>query len=489
MATCSEIIASSQVQFGTSGVRGLVEEFDDATIFAYTTSFLDYVSTKYSLTPGSQVWFGHDLRPSSPHITRVSMEATRQAGFFIRNCGEISTPALAYSALKERCPSIMITGSHIPFDRNGIKFYRPDGELMKRDEAHIIESKAEFPSGLFHQGRLKTPTKSFSSDPTAATSWINRYRTAFGNLLNGMTIGHYQHSAAGRDILTELLEILGARVIAFGRSDSFVPIDTEAVSMEDAENARALTKKYSLDALVSTDGDGDRPLLADETGSYFRGDTLGMLAALSLRAEHVITPVSTNSAIELCNHFSSVTRTKIGSPNVIEAMQIALRDNNKSVVGFEANGGFLTATTLKSPIYFQEISPLPTRDAILPILAVIALAKQLDLSLSQLYTTLPSRYTASDRLIDTPRQISDIFMESLKISPALIGDLAGSDAKIESLDETDGFRATLTDGNIIHLRPSGNAPELRIYVESTSPDKANQLLQTVTWRLKNSIHQ
>lgn len=49
----------------------------------------------------------------------------------------LPTPALALQAMQMNQPAIMITGSHITFDRNGIKFYRPDGEISESDEAAI----------------------------------------------------------------------------------------------------------------------------------------------------------------------------------------------------------------------------------------------------------------------------------------------------------------------------------------------------------------
>ena len=53
--------------------------------------------------------------------------------------GVLPTPALAYYAFGKGCLSIMVTGSHIPADYNGLKFYRHDGELTKEDEPEILE--------------------------------------------------------------------------------------------------------------------------------------------------------------------------------------------------------------------------------------------------------------------------------------------------------------------------------------------------------------
>jgi phosphomannomutase len=60
--------------------------------------------------------------------------------------------------------------------------------------------------------------------------------------------------------------------------------------------------------------------------------------------------------------------------------------------------------------------------------------------------------------------------------------MLGCDFLVSNIDITDGLRMTLSNHDIIHLRPSGNAPELRCYAESDSVEKAKLLVQTV---LKN----
>ena len=117
-----------------------------------------------------------------------------------------------------------------------------------------------------------------------------------------------------RDLLREILERLGAEVITLGRTDEFVPIDTEAVSEADVRQANLWAEQYGFDAILSTDGDADRPLLGDENGTWLRGDMVGILCAQYLGAQAVSTTVSCNSAIELCGAFTKVIRTRIGSP-------------------------------------------------------------------------------------------------------------------------------------------------------------------------------
>ncbi|MGZ0787956.1 hypothetical protein ACXM5X_34060, partial [Pseudomonas saponiphila] len=152
--------------------------------------------------------------------------------------GVVPTPALAYVALKDAMPAIMVTGSHIPFDRNGLKFYRPDGEISKADEQVIINTKAEF-TALDELPEL-------ISNNRAAEEYINRYTSLFSSpWLTGKRIGIYEHSSAGRDIYYRIFEKLGAEVVSLGRSDEFVPIDTEAVSEEDKAKALEWSKDYN----------------------------------------------------------------------------------------------------------------------------------------------------------------------------------------------------------------------------------------------------
>ena len=63
-----------------------------------------------------------------------------------------------------------------------------------------------------------------------------------------------------------------------------MPVDTEALSADDATGTRRLGP-HRLDALVSTDGDADRPLVADETGAFCAATLLGILAAQFLGAD------------------------------------------------------------------------------------------------------------------------------------------------------------------------------------------------------------
>jgi len=476
--TVSALMQESGVAFGTSGARGLVSAMTDRVCYGYTLGFLQYLAELDEFAAGTEVALAGDLRPSTPRILRACAEAIRDAGGAPVFCGRIPTPALALYAFGRGIPSLMVTGSHIPDDRNGIKFHRRDGEVLKSDEAGMSRQALRLDAARFDaEGALRAPAP-LPEARAVEDIYLRRYLDVFGpEALSGLTVGLYQHSAVGRDIIARILSALGAEVRALGRSDSFIPVDTEALRPEDVELARRWASEQRLDAIVSTDGDSDRPLLANHHGEWLRGDILGLLCARELGADVVVTPVSSNSALEACGAFASVLRTRIGSPYVISAMQQAAREGGGVVCGYEANGGFL----LQSPIMRdgRELAALPTRDAVLPVVAALVAAKRRPLA--ELCAELPRRVTWSDRLKDFATADSQAILAWLvagdeaaqraRISAAF-GALCGALARI---DRTDGLRMSFESGDVVHLRPSGNAPELRCYTEADSEARAQRL--------------
>ncbi|PPC89205.1 MAG: phosphomannomutase [Methylobacter sp.] len=460
-----QMMADSGVGFGTSGARGLVSQMNATVCAAYTLAFLQGLEL---IKPGQKVALGMDLRPSSPAIAQACAAAIRHTGCDLVFCGQLPTPALAYYALTRKMPAIMVTGSHIPFDRNGIKFYRAEGEISKADEAAMAQAVVDVKAIKFEQP-LPKPLSA------AIECYQQRYSRLFPeDLLAGWRIGLYEHSSVARDCLRTILSQLGAEVISLERTDTFVPIDTEAVSEEDRQRGLDWASEHRFNAIISTDGDGDRPLIADETGTWLRGDIVGLLTAKYLGAHTVVAPVSCNTAIEASGWFQQVIRTRIGSPYVIEGMAKAQLAKS-GVAGFEANGGFLAGEGLT--LNGQVVTELPTRDAVLPALSILAMASQQGINISALTASLPQRFTASDRLQNFPSDQSKALLAALQAnSPELQNFWQPALGGVIRTDTTDGLRLTFANAEIIHLRPSGNAPELRCYAEAGSVERAQVLV-------------
>jgi len=92
---------------------------------------------------------------------------------------------------------------------------------------------------------------------------------------------------------------------------------------------------------------------------------------------------------------------------------------------------------------------------------------------------LPTRFTASDRLKNFPNKKSASILKLLKNNSEaekIFGAISGN---LVEINEVDGYRMTFDSAEIIHLRPSGNAPEFRCYTEADTEERAKKILVLV----------
>jgi phosphomannomutase len=501
-----------ELRFGTSGRRGKVVDLTQLEVYANALGELRYLQSlevgNGGIVPGDEFYFAHDLRPSSValvpeeggrgEICQAVVQAILDAGMRPVNLGPIPTPALAAYAFARRRGSIMVTGSHIPFELNGYKLNTSAGEILKEQEAPITESVARVREALYaesadssafdERGMFRGGPRALPApDHAARTAYIERYVSFFAEEpLRGKRILAYQHSAVGRDLLVEILAALGADVVPAGRSDTFVAIDTEAIGAAELATIQNLadqaTANYGdLWAVVSTDGDSDRPLLLGvDSGKvrFFGGDLVGMVTAQFLGTDAVVVPVTCNDGIDRGALADRVEpKTRVGSPFVIAGMDAALAKGRKSVCGWEANGGFLLGSAVSRN--GRELTALPTRDAMLPILAPLCTAAAEGVGLVEIFARLPKRFSRAALKRPFPRETGKALVEFLKTENAVqLGSLFPEDfPPVATVDTTDGVRIRFENGDVVHFRPSGNADEFRIYAVADTPERAEAIVK------------
>ena len=532
--------------FGTSGLRGLVKDITDLEAYINVKGALRYLLGIGDIRANSRVVIAGDLRPSTERIMRACVQAILDSGCQVENAGRIPTPALVSHAISRQSAGVMVTGSHIPFDRNGIKINKSVGEVLKSDEAGIIgevervraeEYCRSATASLFDAcGMLKRAPELPPLDGAAEESYVRRYVDCFkrGGLA-GLRVLVYQHSAVGRDLLPRILRELCAEVVTAGRSETFIPIDTENITDEQLERLEEIARSAEnggrpIAAIVSTDGDSDRPLVtavlpANEVDlgarrvRFLPGDLLGVVVAEYLCADAAAVPISANDGVErrLGERKIILEKTKIGSPYVVAALD-DLRGTGKHprIVGWEANGGFLTGSDIE--LNGGVLAALPTRDALLPILANLCAAAEQGLSLAALWDRLPARFGRAGLLDNFPVAASlAILAQLIPAGAAVEVEFDGADGVVDCsradgsrvalapsanknwqhcqatlsryftpasgfddiarINVLDGVRIYFRNGDIAHIRPSGNAPQLRIYAVSDTQARADRIVE------------
>jgi phosphomannomutase len=532
------------LKFGTSGLRGLATDLTDLECYINICGFIEYLKNispeNGGINDSAEIYLAGDYRPSTPRIMQAIAQAVQDSGCALKNCGFMPTPALAYCGLRANCASIMVTGSHIPEDRNGIKPYKANGEILKVDEPAMekyvaaarekIYAALGTADSLFNpDGRLAVDFVLPEVDQSQIEKYIQRYTEVFpADCLQGKRIVVYQQSSVGREVVTEIFKRLGAEIIIEGRTDQFVSIDTEALKETDLQLMKEWAAKHQPFALISFDGDCDRPWLSNEFGEFLSGDLLGGLTMLYLGADFGAVPITCSDAVDqMLADKAKLVKTKIGSPYVIKAMIDSAKQGFKKIAGWEVNGGFLTYSDWE--IFGKKLTALPTRDAVLPLLSAILLAIEKNTTLSEVMKALPPRFTNSGKLKDFPNEIAakiisqysptdngidkmefrpeeillirkDGTVENIKNDSSLGSELIEKKknleekyllpngiGKITSFVYTDGLRIATENKEIIHLRESNNAPELRCYAAASSLERAENLVELVLTKIVPAI--
>jgi phosphomannomutase len=532
--------------FGTSGLRGLVKDITDLEAYINVKAALRYLLSIGDIRASSTVVLAGDLRPSTDRIMKACAQGIVDSGCHVENAGKIPTPALVSHAISTGCAGVMVTGSHIPFDRNGIKINKSVGEVLKSDEPGIARevervraeeySRTATTSAFDTSGMLKRAPELPPLDRAAEEAYVRRYLSSFSRGgLSGLRVLVYQHSAVGRDILPRILRELGAEVVTAGRSETFVSIDTENITDEQLDRLEefavaAEANGRPLQAIVSTDGDSDRPLVtavlpaaAVKPGGrrvrFLPGDLLGIVVAEYLQADAAAVPISANDAVErrLRERTVLLEKTKIGSPYVISALnELRGAGSRQRIVGWEANGGFLTGSDIA--LTKATLAALPTRDATLPILANLFAAANQNIGLSVLWDRLPARFGRAGLIDNFPVARSQAILanlipagDTIEVEFDSVGrviDRSRADAiptplaaglaadwqqrkatlmrfftlalgfdDIARINVLDGVRVYFNNGDVAHIRPSGNAPQLRIYANSDSQSRADEIVE------------
>ena len=246
-----------------------------------------------------RVAVGRDSRLSGETLSGWICDAMVQQGLHVTNFGMASTPAMFMSTVTEGYRfdgSVMITASHLPFNRNGFKFFTAEGGLEKGDIKQILTVAADDNTTGLTAGTLESG--SFMDTYAAILADKIRNETGMQRPLEGFKIVVDAGNGAGGFYADKVLNVLGADTNGSRFLDPDGNFPNHIPNPEDKEAMKSITeavKETHADLGIIFDTDVDRAGAVLSDGSELnRNRIIAMLAAILLR-EHPGTTIVTDS--------------------------------------------------------------------------------------------------------------------------------------------------------------------------------------------------
>ena len=327
-------MSSPQKIFGTDGVRGTanVEPVTAETALKLGRAAGHVIKNLQTQPRGHgrhKIVLGKDTRLSGYLLENAISSGILSLGVDVLFIGPLPTPGVAYVTRSLRADAgIVITASHNPYADNGIKFFRADGyKLDDRIEAEI--------ENLVFSGEIESirPTADEIGKAVRIDDALGRYieyaKASFPRkmTLEGLRIAVDCANGAGYKSTPCVLRELGAQVIVSGDRPDGMNINQGCGTMH-PENVCRQVVENGAHLGIAHDGDADRVLLCDETGTLVDGDDimaivgLDMLAHGTLAEKTLVTTVMSNAGLENAINAAGgrVVRTAVGDRNVIDEM-------------------------------------------------------------------------------------------------------------------------------------------------------------------------
>lgn len=428
--------------FGTSGIRGDSQKlFTPQFCYDIGQAFIEFLKTKKNL---GSIAVGMDPRTSSPRIKDDLFLGLGTADTELFDEGVAPIPSINWLIINTPVKAaVMITGSHIAPELNGVKFYAHDEEISFEDQGEIEK--------IYFQ--LKEKQKPPQTKPEIEIE--TRAAELYAEMLVGMREKSLPKWKVAVDcangsqsvVMPEVLQRLGLDVVKVNcdpQSD-FIARDTDTDDKAGIEEVKEVVKKEKCDFGVAYDGDGDRVVFIDETGNFVQGEYSCGLIAKDSPSETIVTPISASQVVDKLD--KKVVRTKVGSPYVIAAMK-----EHEAFFGFEPNGGAISAEIMY------------TRDGGSMTMKILTAFSEFQGTFSQMIGQLPKFYMARTK-VDYKWELKEKIIAEAK-----------KRFKGVKVEEVDGTKIWLNETTWVLFRSSQNAPEFRVFAESDSQARAQKLM-------------
>ena len=427
-----------------SGIRGTLKGDKDSSlnpvvIKNFTSSFIQHLKNINDNKPIS-IAVGRDGRFSGKKICDIICEVACNMGINIINLGYSTTPSVeVFIDLEGLDGGIMISASHNGIEWNALKLFsykdaKSAGKIITHSNSIEQHIELILSNDLININKIKSAKLKVVVDGINSTG--------------GIAVPH-------------LLDKLDVEVVKLNcEPDGNFIHDPEPLEKNLVELSKAVVKN-NANLGIAVDPDVDRLAFIDEKGTYF-GEEYTLVACadyvLNKKSGPTVSNLSSSKALrELtefkgCNYFYSA----VGEVNVVEMMK-----SKNAVIGGEGNGGIILPS-----IHYG-------RDALIGIALFLSHLVEKSSSVSNLRKQYPSYYMAKKKMDINDVSFEKIF-KNLKIK--------FSDCEII---EIDGLKINFKDTSWVHLRKSNTEDIIRIYSESDTILKANQIADKVIDLIEN----
>ncbi|MCC6373903.1 MAG: phosphoglucosamine mutase [Moraxellaceae bacterium] len=440
----------SRKYFGTDGIRGLVGEFPIVPEFALK---LGWAAGKVLASRGNpSVVIGKDTRLSGYMLEAALQSGLSAAGVNVRLLGPMPTPAVAHLARAFHASAgIVISASHNPYYDNGIKFFGATGKKLSDEIEHQIEEWLDKPMAIDNFDELGKTLR----QEDARGRYIEFCKASFPYHLSlkGLKIVVDCAHGATYQVGPAVFRELGAEVVAVSCEPDGMNINADCGSTH-PQTLQAAVLINKADLGIAFDGDGDRIVMVDHTGSVVDGDEIIVMIARARQQEGVnvggvVGTVMSNMGMEVAvkNMGLEFVRAKVGDRHVMSALA-----KRGWMLGGEASGHIVC------------LDKTTTGDAIIAALQVLAAVVQSEQSLHDLrqgMTKFPQQLINVKIAQKSDPMTNDVVMAAVKEAEAVLGER----------------------GRVL-LRASGTEPVIRVMVEGEQQQQITRICQDLADKVR-----
>ena len=441
--------------FGTDGVRGRANTYpmNSEAVMRLSMAAGQYFK---SGSHSHRVVIGKDTRRSGYMLETAMVAGFAAVGMSSLMLGPVPTPAVGMLTRSMRADlGVMISASHNAFHDNGIKFFGPDGYKLS-DEAEA-EIEALFGQDPVYASDTGIGTSTRINDALGRYAEFVKTTLPRGLRLDGLKVVIDCANGAAYKVAPQVLWELGAEVIPIGTNPNGFNIN-KGCGSTDTTAAQQAVVTFGAHVGITLDGDADRLIVIDETGTVADGDQImGLIAgrwkaAGRLTGDTLVTTVMSNLGLErhLDSLGISLARTKVGDRYVVEEMR-----SGGDALGGEQSGHIVMRDYVT------------TGDGLLAAVQVLASLVEEGRKASevlQVFTPVPQR------LVNVRFESGGDPLAATEVKAAI----AAGEARF-------GDRGRLV------IRKSGTEPLLRIMGECTDEATLNAVLEDIADAVRSAV--